>query len=291
MSARHAAWLGALGLACSAGRVAPSPVRLDAPARSTGEVILDVPYVASGEPTQQLDVYTPAARGFSTVVFVYGGGWHSGSRKCCTDIARRLVALGFGCVLVSHRLTPPAVFPAHAEDVAAAFAWTRAHVADHGGDPRRVFLAGHSSGAQLALIVATDPRYLAAHQLAPGDVAGVVGLSAPVELAPAPDGQGFGDRLLAGKGADVFSRDPVAMRDASPLSHVGPALPPALLVVGERDFPMLAADARAFAARASKLGHQVPVVIARGRDHLGVVAALAEPSSDVLDAVVAFLRR
>jgi dipeptidyl aminopeptidase/acylaminoacyl peptidase len=122
-------------------------------------------------------------------------------------------------------------------------------------------------------------------------MAGVVGLSSPVDLEPRPDGGGFGDALLHGRGADAFARDPAVLRDASPLRHVSAALLPALLVVGDHDFPMLEADARAFAARAAAAGRTIPVVVAKDRDHMAVVAGLAERESDVLDAVVAFLRR
>ena len=81
-------------------------------------------------------------------------------------------------------------------------------MAARGGAPDRVFLAGHSSGAHLSLLLATDPKYLARHRLSASDVAGVIGLSPPVDLQPRADGKGFGDALMAGRGADVFSRDP-----------------------------------------------------------------------------------
>ena len=56
-------------------------------------------------------------------------------------------------------------FPTHDEDVAAAVAWVHDHIAEHGGDPDRIALLGHSAGAQIAASVATDPRYLGAHGL------------------------------------------------------------------------------------------------------------------------------
>lgn len=249
--------------------------------------VLDVAY---GEHAKQtLDLYLPAARGFPTVVFVYGGGWHAGSGKSCTPIAERLRAHGYGCALVSHRLAPPDRWPAMIEDVAAAFAWVHAHVAEFDGDPARLFLVGHSSGAQLAMLLAADGRWLAAHELSAKDVAGVVGLSTPLELAPRADGQGYGDALMGGHGADVFARDVATMAAASPARHLTAELPPTLLVVGEHDFPMLAGDARDFAARARELEHDVPLVIAAGKDHMGVVATLLDDADPSAQAVFAFL--
>src|SRR5437868_2178987 len=120
-----------LALAPAAGRAAgerPAPL----PA-----VEKDVPYADGGD-QHQLDLYLPAKKGFPTVVFTYGGGWHTGSRKSVTPVGEKLQSLGFGCALVSHRLSPKYRFPAQADYVAAAFAWVLKHIAEKGGDPRRV---------------------------------------------------------------------------------------------------------------------------------------------------------
>jgi acetyl esterase/lipase len=250
----------------------------------------DLAYADGGD-RQKLDLYLPAKKGFTTVVFTYGGGWHTGSRKSVTPIGEKLQGLGFGCALVSHRLSPDDKFPAHAEDVAAAFAWVKKNIAARGGDPKKVVLMGHSSGAHLSLLVATDPKYLAKHKLTPADVAAVIGLSTPVDLEPREDKMGFGDALLAGKGADAFGRDVALMKDASPIRHISKDLPPTLLVVGEKDFPMLEGDAKAFAEKAKGVGKDVPTFVSKGSDHMGVVRSLLEEQSPVRDQVLAFLEK
>jgi acetyl esterase/lipase len=252
-------------------------------------VELDVPYGPGGD-QQNLDLYMPEPKGFTTVVFTYGGGWHRGSRKSVTALGKKLQRLGYGCALVSHRLAPGAKFPAQAEDVAAAFAWVKKNIRGRGGDPQRVFLMGHSSGAHLSLLVACDRKYLGVHELSSADIAGVVGLSTPVDLEPRNDKKGFGDALLAGRGADVFARDAAVMRAASPIQHVSPRLPPTLLVVGERDFPMLEADAKRFASRAKDVGATVNTFFAEGLDHMGVVRSLLEQRSVVLAQVLSFMK-
>jgi acetyl esterase/lipase len=253
-------------------------------------VELDVPYAGGGD-QQKLDLYLPGQKGFATVVFTYGGGWHRGSRKAVTPVGKRLQRLGFGCALLSHRLAPRDKFPAQVEDVAAAFAWVKKNIRGRGGDPRRVFLMGHSSGAHLSLLLASDPRYLARHRLSPADIAGVVGLSTPVDLEPGKGKKGFGDVLMAGRGADVFSRDAALMKAASPIQHVSKDLPSALLIVGGHDFPMLEGDAKAFAEKAKRAGVAVTVFVAEGCDHMAVVRSLTVDKGPVLDQVLAFLRK
>src|SRR2546423_5085265 len=78
----------------------------------------DLPYADGGD-QQMLDLYLPDKKGFMTVVFTYGGGWHTGSRKSVQPIGEQLQRLGYGCALLSHRLSPKDKFPAQVEDVAA----------------------------------------------------------------------------------------------------------------------------------------------------------------------------
>jgi len=155
-------------------------------------------------PAQTLDLYIPAKSEFTTIVYTYGGGWHSGNGKSSAPIAVELSRLGYGCVLVSHRLFPPDTFPAPAEDLEAAFAWVKSNIGSRGGDPNKIILAGHSSGAQLSLLIATDPSYLRAWRLNQSDIQAVIGLSSPVDLTRHPDGHGYGDVPLSGHGADPF---------------------------------------------------------------------------------------
>jgi acetyl esterase/lipase len=271
------------------GTVRGQGAKTPAKKASSVKAEMDVPYADGGD-EHMLDLYLPDKKGFTTVVFTFGGGWHTGSRKAVAPIGEKLQALGYGCALPSHRLSPQHKFPAQAEDIAAAFAWVKTNIAARGGDPKRVVLMGHSSGAQLSLLIAADPRYLAKLKLAPADIAAVIGLSAPVDLEPRKDGKGFGNSLMAGRGADVFNRDATIMRAASPLNHITKNLPPVLLIVGERDFPMLEGDAKAFVEKATAEKSRATMMAAKNRDHMGVVRALLEDKSDVLESVLRFLR-
>jgi acetyl esterase/lipase len=292
---RPAARILAAGLVGLLGLVAAGPTCGQGPGRPDRRVPSpavenDLPYADGGD-ERKLDLYIPGRERYPTIVFTFGGGWHTGGRKSVAAIGARLRDAGFGCALPSHRLSPKDKFPAQAEDVAAAFAWVKRHIAERGGDPGRVFLMGHSSGAHLSLLLAADPKYLAKHGLSRRDIAGVVGLSVPVDLKPRADGKGFGDALMKGRGADVFSRDADVMTDASPIRHVSEGMPPVLLIVGGRDFPMLEQDARAFIEKARGLGLSADLFVVEDRDHMGVVRSLIEGDSPVWRQVSGFLSR
>jgi len=91
---------------------------------------LDVTYSGT------VDLYLPAGKDSTNVVYTYRGGWHAGSEKSSPAMAQKLQSLGYVCALVSRHLWPPNVFPALAEEVAAALGWVRSQIATHGGAAR-----------------------------------------------------------------------------------------------------------------------------------------------------------
>ena len=108
----------------------------------------------------RLDFYHPLdVTGFSTVVWIHGGGLRSQDRF----LPPELLEQGLGVVAVGYRLHPRVKAPAYVEDAAAAVAWTLDHLAEYGGDPDRVFISGHSAGCYLGDLVVMDKHYLAAY--------------------------------------------------------------------------------------------------------------------------------
>lgn len=178
---------------------------------------------------QQLEIYRPRGETvpLPVVIFFYGGRWRSGSRRQYRLLARVLAAPGRVVVLPDYRLYPEVRFPTFVQDAQAALAWAGAHASEYGGDPRRVFLIGHSAGAHLASlaalggVTASEPANGERHQVA---VAGVVGLAGPYDLLP------IRDPVLQ----DIFG-EAGSQPDAQPLGRVHPQAPPFLLLHGGRD--------------------------------------------------------
>lgn len=77
-------------------------------------------------------------------------------------LIHRLVANGYVAVSINYRLGPKYRFPDQLIDLKRAITWTRARIAEHGGDPTRIILTGGSAGGHLATLAAltpNDPRY------------------------------------------------------------------------------------------------------------------------------------
>ena len=90
---------------------------------------------------------------------IHGGGWRTGDKGSESQGRQKasfFTAHGFVYVSVNYRLSPEVQHPAHVEDVAKALAWIVDHIASYGGDPKQIFLMGHSAGAHLAALVTAD---------------------------------------------------------------------------------------------------------------------------------------
>src|ERR1043165_7556281 len=108
-----------------------------------------------------LDVYAmPKAKNAPVMFWIHGGGWETGDKS---DVAKKpqfFVDHGFVFVSINYPLLPKVEMIDLFRDVAKAFRWVHDHIAEYGGDPKRVLVGGHSAGAQLAALLSTDERYL-----------------------------------------------------------------------------------------------------------------------------------
>ncbi len=121
----------------------------------------DLAYLPDGHPRHVLDVHAPVGTHPLPVVFwIHGGGWQSGDKKDVKTKPEWFNSKGFVFVSIHHRFLPEVPMETLIDDVAKAFGWVRKNIARHGGDPDRILVGGHSSGAQLAALLCTDERYL-----------------------------------------------------------------------------------------------------------------------------------
>jgi arylformamidase len=124
------------------------------------------PYVENGHERHVLDIYAPAnASNLPVLFWIHGGGWQSGDKTSVHLKPQFFTEKGFVFVSINHRLLPDVVMEDIIADVAQAFAWMHQHIAQYGGNPQRVVVGGHSSGAQLAALLCTDHRYLEKHAI------------------------------------------------------------------------------------------------------------------------------
>lgn len=231
-------------------------------------------------PAQRLDVWRAAGdEAAPVVVFVYGGRWQAGSRAQYAFVGKALAARGVTAVLPDFRDWPEAPFPVFVQDVARAVRWARDHAREIGADPGRLYLAGHSSGAHIAALLATDAHYLAEVGMTPRELAGVVGIAGPYDFLP------ITDPVMQ----RIFAPDPDA---SQPVNFVDGDEPPFLLLHGSDDRTVWLRNSERLAARLRAAGIPAELRVYPDLGHVRILSAFRFPSlAPTLEDTVAFVTR
>jgi acetyl esterase/lipase len=238
------------------------------------EVVKDVAY--GKEERQKLDLYLPAAaRDFPLMLFVHGGGYQKGDRKEVHLLGETFARRGVAVAAMSYRLYPPAKHPAQIQDVAGAFSFLKANAKKYRADESKIAVGGHSAGAHLASLLATDASYLQAEKRTLADVAVVVSISG-------------GYRILHIR-KDVFGSGE-AMEQASPLAHVRGNHPPFLIIYGDGDSPERHAISKEFNDLLKKAGTKTELREIKNRNHAELFSKIAD-EDPTTECVIEFLHK
>ena len=232
----------------------------------------DLPYIPNGHARHVLDVYSPeGAKDLPVVFWIHGGGWQSGDKTSVKAKPAWFNKQGFVFVSINHRLLPEVTMEALTSDVAKAFGWVRKNIAEYGGDPDRILVGGHSSGAQLAALLCTDDRHLKAEGAGfdcligclpvDGDTYDIPAIIEVAETRRSVHHQPqatFGHREKLGK-------DPAKHLDFSAVTHVAPGkkIPP-FIILFNAAHPDNSAQAVRFGAVLKEA--QIPVTLHAGKD-------------------------
>ncbi len=222
-------------------------------------------------PRQVLDIYTPNQASSTTrgaIIFGYGGGYKDGNRDEYRFIGETFSSLGFVTIIYDYRLYPEVQFPTYLEDAASVMRWVFDHAAEYRLNLERLILAGHSAGAHIAAMLATNPTYLERVNLKPRAIALVVCLAGGYDFWNEQTGFISADIAAVMQGAPPAATQPIRFLTG--------AEPPMLLMHGQADTILPIAQARVFAQRAKRLGMDITMFEYSG-DHASTVIDLAAP--------------
>lgn len=268
--------LGCLALCLAAGAVEPARYR-------------DLPYATEHE-RQKLDIYSPPSRQGCPVFFwIHGGGWQAGDKSEVHAKPEALTSRGFVLVSLNYRLLGDGVtIDRMAADLAKGIRWFSDRAPDYGGDRRRIFIGGHSAGAQLAALLCTDARYLEAEGIPLKRVRGCIPVDGdtydvPLQIA-----------TVEQRIADIYRRkfgSEAEQRNLSPVTHAvrGKRLPP-FLILHVAEHPEVRLQSRTLAEKLRSAGARAEVVAAAGKTHASINAELGMPGDPPSEALFRFLR-
>lgn len=235
---------------------------------------------------QSLDIYAPEnAQKAPVMIYVHGGSWSKGDKAHVDAAPKFFNKAGWIFVSINYRLLPAGKHPHNIQDVASAVAWVHSHIAEHGGDPSKIFLFGHSAGAHLVALLATDDRRLKEAGKDLSILRGVIPLDTNAYNLP---------ELVKTTGAfygQIFGSDPDTLRDASPYAHVasGKGIPPILLFHSGTGAEQRSAQGKAFLAKLREAGVNAELVPSLEQTHGDINRQLGTPGDMVTEAAWKFL--
>lgn len=212
----------------------------------------DVPYRSEEETGDDayaaercvLDIYHPAeeAAGLPVVIWFHGGGLTTGEKYLPGELREQ----GLCIVAPNYRLSPAVKAKTCIEDAAAAVAWVFEHIEEYGGDPKKIFISGHSAGGYLTMMVGMDKSWLKAEGVDADSIAGLIPFS----------GHTITHFTVRGE-MGIRGEQPV-IDEMAPLYHVRADAPPLLMITGDRELELLGRyEENAYMMRMMKVaGHQ-----------------------------------
>jgi arylformamidase len=230
---------------------------------------------------ETLDIFSPKGADASTrypvMVFVHGGAWRALSKDDASAPAPAFVDNGCLYVALNFANIPAARMPDMANQCRNAMLWIHRNIARFGGDPSRIFVSGHSSGAHLgAVLLTTDwSSYQAPAKLIKGGVM----MSGMYELYPV---------MLSSRSSYVRLNER-EIADLSPLRHMDKLNCPVLVVNGDRESPEFQRQAKEFATVLAGMGMSSGHVVLPGKNHFEVPEEFNDANSALSKSVLAMM--
>lgn len=215
-------------------------------------------------PRQRLDVFSCGRADAPTLVYIHGGYWQMGDKETYGFIGDGLLASGFNFVLVEYTLAPEVRVDDIVSEIYAAIDWVIGKIKEYGGDPRRVFICGHSAGGHLTAMGMADRR-----------VAGGIAISGLFDLEP----------IRLNYLNQKLGLDEAEMLRNSPMSHIPAEANPLIVTVGLGELPELIRQSEDYYNAWQSRGHDGQYLPIPGHDHFSVLEELARPDGLILAAL------
>ncbi|TAJ96557.1 MAG: alpha/beta hydrolase [Reyranella sp.] len=259
------------------GGCSPAALLNTTVSRSGYRLEADIPY--GNLPRQKLDVYTPEQprADAKSVIFFYGGSWDSGAKGDYLFVGQALAALGITTIIPDYRVYPEVRYPAFLDDGAAATAWAANKVGTE-----KLFVAGHSAGAYIAIMMVANTPYLAAAGVDRMKLPGGIGIAGPYDFLP----------LTSRRLQEIFGGP--NRRETQPIEYARAPLPPLLLLHGTADTTVKPFNSERLAAAWRKAGARAELKLYPEVDHIDIVgsfSALLRKRAPTLDDTISFIDR
>jgi acetyl esterase/lipase len=246
------------------------------------------------DPQNLADVFTPddtgRAEAWPVLIFVHGGGFTAGERRLGPDspfydnVGVWAVRHGFICVNMTYRRAPRAQWPAGPEDIGSAVDWIGQTMAGQGGDPKRIFILGHSAGATHVAGYVSHPRFHGESK-----IKGAIIVSGSFEVTP--NDTAAPDEIPFVKGEkSYFSEDPSRHSEQSSTAGLLSTPLPLLFVNAQYDAAFFLRHAAELQAAFRRANRHDRFIVLPAHNHMSQIFSVNTKDEGLMRAVEEFIR-
>lgn len=233
----------------------------------------NVPYGTT--PDEVLDIFPCGKPGAPTQVFVHGGAWRNFTKDDYSLVAAGYVPHGINLVIINFSKVLQVPLPVMVDQTRRAISWAVKNVARWQGDPARIYLSAHSSGAHQAAMALI--KGFAEFGVADDAIRAAQLVSGPYDMEPV---------LLSARSSYV-KLDKQEEHDLSPARHADRIRCPVFIAYAEHDTDEFQRHSREFAAALDRAGRLAGVQRFAGLNHFEIMEALGKPEGELVRAIVA----
>lgn len=257
------------------------------------KTLSDVHYADTNSKEQAMDIYLPATKKFKTILFLHEGSLLGGDKKDkpLEEIAEKFQNDGICFVSANYRLGPHNKWPVQPMDVCTAFIWLKKNLTAYGGDTSAIYIMGHSSGALLAALVSTDPKFLDAKSYTINSIAGFIAIGTQLKpMLPAISEEKLPQWFEKDNYLKIFGNKNV-FEDASPFVHLNAEVSKGLIIIAESEQsqPPLLEQAKEFVESGNKMGLYLRYVVIPHRTHMSTIGKMSEKDDETYSNIKKFV--
>jgi acetyl esterase/lipase len=227
--------------------------------------------LAYGEtPRERLDLFLAADPQAPTLAFIHGGYWQMNNKENFAFFAEGLLPLGINLAVIEYTLAPMARLERIVAEVRRSVRWLAEHLAEHGADRSRLYVAGHSAGGHLTAMTMPLP-----------EVRGAIAISGIYDLEP----------IRLNYLNEKLALDTAEAERNSPVRHLPSTAGELAVAYGTRELPELRRQSIEYARAWTERGLPGRLLPVDGADHFTILDTLARPDGVLTQALLALLGR
>ena len=235
----------------------------------------------------KLDVYSPKKTGKpkEVLVFIHGGKWIRGRKSMYRFLGKGFAKKNIVAVIVNYRLSPKGTYDSMAMHTAMAVRWVKKNISLYQGDSNHIFVSGHSAGAHLAALIATDNSYF-----------NTLNMKNPVKGTVLIDAFGMDmfsyltvSRLRDSLYYCIFSCNPKTWEKASPVFYLKKEMPPFLILLGTKTNAPISKGSNDFFKALQPFKPNTQLILVKGKRHVGMIFQFLNPRIKPYKDIIGFM--